>query len=117
MRHERAGKKFGRPTNQRVALYRSLAGAIFLHDRITTTEAKAKAVRGYVEKLITLARQPTVHHRRLALQDLPNKDAVERLFKEIGPRMAGRPGGYTRIVKLGPRLGDAAPMAIFELVE
>jgi len=117
MRHERAGKKFGRPTNQRVALYRALAGAIFLHDRITTTEAKAKAVRGYVEKLVTLARQPTLHHRRLAFQDLPNKEAVERLFKEIAPRMAGRPGGYTRIVKLGPRSGDAAPMAIFELVE
>ncbi len=117
MRHERAGKKFGRPTNQRVALYRSLAGALFMHDRITTTEAKAKAVRAYVEKLITLARQPSVHHRRLALQDLPNKDAVERLFKEIGPRMASRPGGYTRIVKLGPRFGDAAPMAIIELVE
>jgi large subunit ribosomal protein L17 len=117
MRHERSDKRFGRPTNQRVALYRGLAGAIFLHDRITTTEAKAKAVRGYVEKLITLARQPSLHHRRLAMQDLPNKEAVDRLFKEIGPRMVGRPGGYTRIVKLGPRFGDAAPMAIFELVE
>lgn len=117
MRHQRAGRKFGRPTNQRVALYRALVGALFLHDRITTTEAKAKAIRRHAEKLITLARRPTLHHRRLALADLPNKDAVERLFKEIGPRMVDRPGGYTRIVKLGPRLGDAAPMAIIELVE
>lgn len=117
MRHQRAGRKFGRATDQRVALYRSLVGALFLHDRITTTVAKAKAIRPHAEKLVTLARQPTVHHRRLALADLPNKHAVERLFAEIGPRMADRPGGYTRIVKLGPRMGDAAPMAIIELVE
>jgi large subunit ribosomal protein L17 len=117
MRHERAGKKFGRPTNQREALYRSLISALFLHERITTTEAKAKAIRRHAEKLITLARQPSVHHRRLALAALPNRDVVDRLFTEIGPRMVGRPGGYTRIVKLGPRFGDAAPMAIIELVE
>lgn len=117
MRHQRAGKKFGRPTDQRQALYRSLIAALFRHERITTTEAKAKAVRRHAEKLITLARQPTVHHRRLALAELPDKEAVELLFREIGPRMVGRPGGYTRIVKLGPRFGDAAPMAIIELVE
>jgi large subunit ribosomal protein L17 len=117
VRHLRAGRKFGRPTNQRTALYRSLMAALFLHDRITTTEAKAKAIRPHAEKLITLSRRPTVHHRRLALADLPHKHAVERLFTEIGPRMAARPGGYTRIVKLGPRFGDAAPMAIIELVE
>jgi large subunit ribosomal protein L17 len=98
-------------------LYRSLVGALFLHDKITTTEAKAKAIRSTAEKLITLARQPSIHHRRLAMADLPDKHAVERLFGEIGPRMKGRPGGYTRIVKLGPRMGDAAPMAIIELVE
>jgi large subunit ribosomal protein L17 len=117
VRHLRSGKKFGRPTNQRVALYRSLVGALFLHDKITTTEAKAKAIRPTAEKLITLARQPTLHHRRLAIADLPDKHAVERLFAEIGPRMKSRPGGYTRIVKLGPRIGDAAPMAVIELVE
>jgi large subunit ribosomal protein L17 len=117
MRHQRAGKKFGRPTNQRVALYRSLIGALFLHDRITTTEARARAIRAHAEKLITLARQPTLHHRRLAIAELPHNEAIERLFKEIGPRMKARPGGYTRIVKLGPRFGDAAPMAIIELVE
>jgi large subunit ribosomal protein L17 len=117
VRHLRSGKKFGRPTNQRVALYRALVGALFLNDRITTTEAKAKAIRPTAERLITLARQPTLHHRRLALADLPDKHVIERLFSEIGPRMKGRPGGYTRVVKLGPRLGDAAPMAIIELVE
>lgn len=117
MRHLRSGKKFGRPTNQRIALYRALVGALFLHDRITTTEAKAKAIRPTAEKLITLAREPSVHHRRLALADLPDKTAVERLFEKIGPQMKTRPGGYTRIVKLGPRMGDAAPMAIIELVE
>jgi len=117
MRHQRSAKKFGRPTEQRVALYRSLMAALFRNDRITTTEAKAKAIRRHAEKLITLARQPTLHHRRLALAELPDKEAIERLFRDIGPRMAGRPGGYTRIVKLGPRFGDAAPMAIIELVE
>jgi large subunit ribosomal protein L17 len=117
MRHQRAGKKFGRPTNQRVALYRTLIGSLFLYDRITTTEARAKAIRAHAEKLITLARQPTLHHRRLAIADLPHNAAIDRLFTEIGPRMKARPGGYTRIVKLGPRFGDAAPMAIIELVE
>jgi large subunit ribosomal protein L17 len=117
MRHQRAGKKFGRPTNQRVALYRSLISALFLHDRITTTEARAKAIRPHAEKLVTLARQPTLHHRRMAIAELPHSKAVDRLFADIGPRMKARPGGYTRIVKLGPRFGDAAPMAIIELVE
>jgi large subunit ribosomal protein L17 len=117
MRHLRAGKKFGRPTNQRDALYRSLISALFLHDRITTTEARAKAIRAHAEKLITLARQPTLHHRRLAIAELPHNAAIDRLFRDIGPRMQARPGGYTRIVKLGPRFGDAALMAIIELVE
>lgn len=117
MRHLRSGHKFGRPTNQRIALYRSLVAALFMKGRITTTEAKAKAIRPTAEKLITLSRQPTVHHRRLALADLPDREAVERLFADIGPKMKGRPGGYTRVVKLGPRFGDAAPMAVIELVE
>src|SRR5579871_3412806 len=106
MRHLRTGKKFGRPTDQREALYRSLIAALLRHERITTTEARAKAIRRHAEKLITLARQPSIHHRRLALAAVPDKGAVERLFSEIGPRMTGRPGGYTRIVKLGPRFGD-----------
>jgi large subunit ribosomal protein L17 len=117
MRHLKSGRKFGRPTDQREALYRSLIAALLRHERITTTEARAKAIRRHAEKLITLAKQPTVHHRRLALAALPDNEAIERLFSEIGPRMTGRPGGYTRIVKLGPRFGDAAPMAIIEIVE
>ena len=117
MRHLRSGRKFGRPTNQRIALYRALVAALFMNGRITTTEMKAKAIRPTAEKLITLAREPSVHHRRLAIADLPDRAAVERLFAEIGPKMKNRPGGYTRVVKLGPRFGDAAPMAVIELVE
>ena len=116
MRHQKAGYKLGRPTNQRIALYRSLMAAIIRHEKITTTHVKAKAVQRHVEKLITLARQPTVHHRRLALAVLPDKDAVEKLFAQIGPRYVNRPGGYTRIIKMGVRKGDGAPMARIELV-
>jgi large subunit ribosomal protein L17 len=124
VRHRKGGRQLNRPTHERKALYGSLMGALLLHERITTTEAKAKAVRPLVERLITLARVSPdatpierVHHLRQALAKLPNPDAVDHLFKEIGPRMASRPGGYTRIIKLGPRHGDAAPMAILELVD
>ncbi len=116
MRHNKAGFKLSRPTHQRTALYRSLMSAIIAHERITTTHVKAKAVQRHVEKLITLSRQPTVHHRRLALADLPDKQAVEKLFAEIGPRYVDRPGGYTRITKMGIRKGDGTPMAQIELV-
>lgn len=116
MRHRKAGFKLGRPTDQRIALYRSLMQAIVRHEKITTTHVKAKAVQRHVEKLITLSRQPTVHHRRLALATLPDKDAVEKLFAEIGPRYVSRPGGYTRITKLGIRKGDGAAMSRIELV-
>jgi len=116
MRHNKAGFKLSRPTHQRTALYRSLMSAIIAHERITTTHVKAKAVQRHVEKLITLSRQPTVHHRRLAMADLPDKQAVEKLFAEIGPRYLDRPGGYTRITKMGIRKGDGTPMAQIELV-
>ncbi len=116
MRHNKAGFKLSRPTHQRTALYRSLMSAIIAHERITTTHVKAKAVQRHVEKLITLSRQPTVHHRRLAMADLPDKQAVEKLFAEIGPRYVDRPGGYTRITKMGIRKGDGTPMAQIELV-
>jgi len=123
MRHRRGGFKLNRPTHERLSLYRSLMGAFFLHERITTTEAKAKAIRPQIEKMITLARVapdagPTqrVHQFRQALAKLPNPPAVDRLFKEVAPRMQGRPGGYTRIIKVGARHGDNAPMAILELV-
>lgn len=116
MRHQKAGYKLGRPTNQRIALYRALMVAIIEHEKIVTTHVKARAVQRHIEKLITLSRQPTVHHRRLAMADLPNKDIVEKLFAEIGPRYVNRPGGYTRITKLGVRKGDGTPMAQIELV-
>ena len=116
MRHQKAGYKLGRPTDERTALYRSLMRAIIKHEKITTTHVKAKAVQRHVEKLITLSRQPTVHHRRLAMADLPDKEIVEKLFADIGPRYVNRPGGYTRITKLAPRKGDGAVMALIELV-
>lgn len=117
MRHRLGAHKLNRPTHERIALYRSLMAAFLLHGKISTTEAKAKAVQPQVEKLITLARTPSVANRRLALAKLPHPEAVERLFHEIAPTMIGRPGGYTRITKLGSRRGDNAPMAVLELVE
>lgn len=117
MRHARAGKKLGRDAAHRKALYANLAGALITHGRIETTEAKAKAVKGYAEQLITLGKRGDLHARRLALRDLRSNDVVHRLFADIAPRFAERPGGYTRIVKLGPRQGDAAPMVYLELVD
>lgn len=116
MRHNKAGFKLSRPTKERTALYRSLMLAIITHETITTTHTKAKGVQRNIEKLITLSRQSTVHHRRLAMADLPNKEAVEKLFAEIGPRYLDRPGGYTRITKVGVRKGDGTLMAQIQLV-
>jgi large subunit ribosomal protein L17 len=117
MRHARAGKKLGRDSAHRKALYSNLAGALIEHGRIETTEAKAKAVRPFAEKLITLGKRGDLHARRLALAELRSNEVVHQLFAEVAPRFAERPGGYTRIVKLGPRQGDAAPMAYLELVD
>lgn len=117
MRHRIAGRQLGRPTDQRLALYRNLITDLFRYEKIQTTEAKAKAIRGQAEKLITLAKQNDVASRRLAIARLGNAEIVEKLFTLIAPKYADRPGGYTRIIKLGPRLGDAAPMAIIQLVE
>ena len=117
MRHQRAGRKLGRDSAHRKALYSNLAGALIEHGRIETTEAKAKAVRPHVEKLITLGKRGDLHARRLALAELRSNDVVHHLFAEVAPRFAERPGGYTRIVKLGPRQGDSAPMAYLELVD
>jgi len=116
MRHRKAGRKFNRNTNQRKALFRNLAVALILHERIRTTEAKAKTIRPIVERLVTLAREDSDHHRRLALARLADERAVAKLFDVIGPRFEGQPGGYTRIYKLGPRRGDGAPMALIEFV-
>ena len=117
MRHAVAGRKLGRPTSHRNALLRNLTTDLIRHERLTTTVAKAKALRPFAEKIITLSKDDTVHHRRMAAAQLYDTMMVKKLFNELGPRFAERPGGYTRIVLLGPRLGDAAEMAVIELVE
>jgi large subunit ribosomal protein L17 len=117
MRHRRTGKKLGRDSAHRKALYSTLAGALIEHGRIKTTEAKAKAVKPFAEQMITLGKRGDLHARRLALAELRSQDVVHLLFADVGPRFADRPGGYTRIVKLGPRYGDAAQMVYLELVD
>ena len=117
MRHRRAGKKLGRDASHRKALYANLAGSLIEHGRIKTTEAKAKAVKPFAEQMITLGKRGDLHARRLALAELRSQDVVHVLFAEVAPRFANRPGGYTRIVKLGPRQGDAADMVYLELVD
>jgi large subunit ribosomal protein L17 len=117
MRHGQTGKKLGRDSSHRRALYANLACSLIEHGRIKTTEAKAKAVKPYAEKMITLGRRGDLHARRQALAELHSQERVHQLFAEIAPRMADRPGGYTRIVKIGPRQGDAAEMVFLELVD
>jgi large subunit ribosomal protein L17 len=117
MRHQRTGKKLGRTSAHRKALYSNLAGALIQHGRIETTEAKAKAVKPFAEKMITLGKRGDLHARRQALAALRSNDIVHQLFAEVAPRFAERPGGYTRIVRLGPRQGDAADMVYLELVD
>ena len=117
MRHARTGKKLGRDSAHRKALYANLACSLIEHGRIKTTQAKAKAVKPYVEKMITLGRRGDLHARRQALADLRVQDIVHKLFADVGPRMADRPGGYTRIIKIGHRPGDAAEMVYLELVD
>ena len=114
--HRVAGRKLSRYRGQRVALLRGLVSDLIRFERITTTLAKAKETRPMAEKLITHGKKATLHHRRLALAQVPNKDVVEKVFDDVAPRYAERQGGYTRITKLGPRQGDAAAMAIIELV-
>ena len=117
MRHRKAGRKLGRNAAQRQALFRQLAISMILHERITTTEAKAKSLRPVVEKLITIARDDSPHHRNLVMSKIDHPPATKKLFEVIAPRFEEAPGGYTRISKLGPRHGDAAPMALIEFVE
>jgi large subunit ribosomal protein L17 len=117
VRHHRNGKKLGRDSSHRKALYSNLAGALIEHGRIKTTEAKAKAVKPLVEQMITLGRRGDLHARRQALSVLRSQDVVHQLFADVAPRFSDRPGGYTRIVKLGPRYGDAAQMVYLELVD
>jgi len=117
VRHHRSGKKLGRDSAHRRALYSNLAGALIEHGRIRTTEAKAKAVKPIAEQMITLGRRGDLAARRRALSYLRSKDVVHKLFDDVGPRFADRPGGYSRIIKLGPRQGDAADMVYLELVD
>ena len=117
MRHQRSGKKLGRDSAHRKALYSNLAGALIEHGRIETTEAKAKAVKPFAEKMITLGKRGDLHARRQALAALRSNNVVHQLFAEVAPRFAERPGGYTRIVRLGPRQGDAAEMVYLEFVD
>ena len=127
MRHQNTGKKLGRNKGQNIALRKTLIKQLFEHERIRTTRAKAEAIRGQAEKLITLAKKGNaagdsdpaymVHTRRLAAARLADPDSVKRLFDEIAPRYEERPGGYTRMLKLGPRHGDSSEMVILELVE
>ncbi len=117
MRHQRAGRKLGRDAAHRKALYANLTASLIEHGRIKTTLAKAKEVRPVAEEMITLGRRGDVPARRQALKFLRSQDVVHMLFSDVGPRFADRPGGYSRIVKLGPRQGDAAEMAYLELVD
>ena len=124
MRHKIAGKRLSRGKDERLALRRILIKQLFEHERIRTTRAKAEAIRGQAEKMITLAKRgnkaegaDAIHVKRLAVARLGDKEIVKKLFEDIAPRFENRPGGYTRMVKLGPRYGDSAEMVLLELVE
>jgi large subunit ribosomal protein L17 len=117
MRHRKAGRSLRRTSEQRLALLRTLATSLIEQGAIETTEAKAKELRPFVEKLITKAREGTLHARRLAGKHVQKRAAADKLFQEVGPKFAKRAGGYTRILKTGHRKGDGADMARIELVE
>jgi large subunit ribosomal protein L17 len=117
VRHARAGKKLGRDSAHRKALYSNLAGALIEHGRIKTTVTKAKAVKPIAEQMITLGRRGDLHARRQATAFLRSRDVVHKLFAEVAPRFKDRPGGYSRIIRIGPRAGDAAEMVYLELVD
>jgi len=117
VRHRRSGRKLGRDASHRKALYANLTSALIEHGRIKTTVAKAKEVRPVAEQMITLGRRGGVPARRQALKFLRSQDVVHKLFSDVGPRFADREGGYLRIIRIGPRLGDAAEMAYLELVD
>jgi large subunit ribosomal protein L17 len=124
MRHKVSGKRLSRSTGNRKALRRTMVNQLFTHERIKTTRAKAQAIRGQAERLITLAKKGNaagdaqmVHARRLAAARMDDPEMVQKLFDDIAPRYEDRPGGYTRILKLGPRYGDSAEMVLIELIE
>jgi large subunit ribosomal protein L17 len=117
VKHHVAGRKLSRPTAQRWALYRNLVADLVKYEKITTTEAKAKEIRGLAEKMITLGKEGSLASRRRALAFITNTKLVEKLFTELAPRYAQRAGGYTRIVKMGRRVGDGARLAQIQMVE
>ena len=117
MRHRKKGRKLGRKTGNRKALLMNLASQLIIHKRIKTTDAKAKELRSFIEPLVTLARKDSLHSRRMVIRKLPQKDIVKSLFKDIAPKYLDRPGGYTRIIKLGYRDNDRAPVSIIEFVD
>jgi len=117
MRHQKKGRKLGTDASHTDAILKNLATALFINERIKTTEAKAKEVRSLVEGIITWGKKGDVHSRRLAMAKLGDKELVHKVFADIAPRFENRNGGYTRILKLGPRKGDSAPMVIMELVD
>lgn len=117
MRHRKSGRRLGRNSSHRKAMFRNMATSLVRHETIKTTLPKAKELRRVIEPLITLAKVDVVANRRLAFDRLRDKEAVGKLFSDLGPRFKERPGGYLRILKMGPRPGDAAPMALVQLVD
>ena len=117
MRHRKAGFKLGRVTAHRWAMFKNLLVALFRHEQIRTTEAKAKAIRGLADQMVTLAKRDSLHARRQVSSMVPDAEAVRRLFDTIAARFGERNGGYTRIIRIGPRPGDAAPMVLLELCD
>lgn len=117
MRHRTSERRLGRPTDQRIALLRGLVGAVLWHGKVDTTETRAKEARPLAEKMISLAREDTLHHRREARRFLIDRDLVAHLFTKVGPQFKERPGGYSRIIRVGVRRGDAATTARLELVD
>jgi len=117
MRHRRAGRKLNRTGAHRRALFRNLVTAVLEHERVQTTDPKAKEIRRLTDRMITLGKRGSLHARRRALAFVRKESVVRKLFEDVAPRFMNRPGGYTRVVKLGPRLGDAAPQSIVELTE
>lgn len=117
MRHQRKVNKLSRTSEQRAALLKSLAVALIEHKQLVTTVAKAKELRKYIEPMVTRAKEDNTHNRRIVFSDLNHKDSLKVLFGEIGPKSKDRPGGYTRIIKMGNRSGDGAELAVIELVD
>jgi large subunit ribosomal protein L17 len=116
MRHRNSGRNFSRTSSHRKAMFKNMMVSLLKHELIKTTVAKAKELRTFMEPMITLGKSDSVHHRRLAFARLRDRDAVQKLFNDIGPHFQTRPGGYLRVLKCGNRKGDCAPMAIVELV-